>query len=325
MLEKNIKNLLACPMCMSPLKPVQKRLTCEICNKEYADIETECICFDNCIDEKGFFTKQGIEWIPEQYNNYTRQVFLESLAKREYWEMDEKNKLVGITRKLWWENYIGKVEHKRILEIGCGVNYITPYWLECKNDVVAIDNCRESINFLSKVIQLSGVPMDKLVLAVADVTAVRFLKKFDIIQMNNVLHHIKEYPILLNQLRNYLADDGRILIVEPNYYYPPRWIVETELFDPVNPIRNYFIRNELFEEDEKGIRFSILKKQLKNAGCEIVINMKDNNWLGYGNILWVKSGTALAKAIYILDHYLFSKVIPAILAPFEYIIARKSV
>ncbi|HJN22441.1 MAG TPA: hypothetical protein QF509_00755, partial [Rhodospirillales bacterium] len=86
-------------------------------------MEDGIIVFDDAVDKENFFEKQAIARLSEKYRGFDRDAFLESLKKTELSEMDEANKAVGITKKFWWEPYIGKIENKPILEVGCGINY----------------------------------------------------------------------------------------------------------------------------------------------------------------------------------------------------------
>jgi SAM-dependent methyltransferase len=222
-----------------------------------------------------FFEKQVTQNLERRYADYSRSQFLEDQKLKDLWEMDERNKATGVTRKLWWEDHIGKVENKRVLEVGCGVNYLVPYWLESGNELLAFDVCKESVQLTQELCKKFGVPVGKGTFACADATTVRFSRKFDIISANNVLHHVENRVASFKRMGESLVEGGMLLLVEPNYYYPPRWIIETDMFDPFNPVKNYFMRNEILEKGEKAIIFSTFKKELWEAGFEITVNEKD--------------------------------------------------
>lgn len=317
--------IFACPICGSAaIETIDGRLNCLKCKVDFADVRDGVVVFDGCEDKEWFFEKQAIEKLTVHYADYDSSKFRSALEKRELWEMDIPNKKVGIAKKFWWEEHVGVIKGKDILEVGCGVNYIVPYWLQCGNDVVAFDICKGSVDYLRNVVNMAGVPSDKLTLAVADATAVGFAKKFDVININNVLHHISDKDTVFRNLGNYLKDDGMLLITDPNYYYPPRWIVETDMFDPFNFIKNYFVKNSLIEKGEKAVIFSKLKRSLANAGYQIKVDLPDTNYISYFSIYWLKSGSSLARLLYYLDKYFVSFFAPRLLAPFEYIIAAKS-
>lgn len=313
-----------CPDCRAELLVEGARLSCPACGKSHASIENGLVQFDGCRDKESFFEKQAVERLDSFYAGYSPKKFQEVLTQQVLWEMDWANKRVGITRKFWWEPHIGKVEGKKILEVGCGVNYIVPYFLGCQNSVFAFDICRESVEYSKTVVSRSGVSADKLRLAVADATRLELGEKFDIVDVNNVLHHIDDKPAVFQRIHRVLKDDGRLIIVEPNYYYPPRWMIETDVLDPFNFVKEYFVRNSLIEKGEKAIVFPRLLKQLKDAGFKIEKYFPDDNYLGYFTVYWVRERTFLAKLIFQLDKYLLRHLLPNAIAPFHYIVASKA-
>jgi len=319
-----MENFLACNQCGGVLGDVQGALACLSCHEVFGIVEEDIAVFDGAVDKEDFFDKQAVERLSRKYEGFDRETFLDSIKRRTLWEMDEVNKKVGIAQKLWWEPYIGKVKSKTILELGCGVNYLVPYWLFCGNKIVAFDICKESVVLLRKNVRNIGVPEEQIAWAVADARTVDFNQTFDIININNVLHHIDDKKRVLSQAFEWLADDGKLLIVEPNYYYPPRWIVETDVLDPFNFVKDYFVRNDLLERGEKGVVFSALKSDLAEAGFQIEENRIDDNYLGYFTTYWLGTATRIARVTFELDRLIFSKLLPRIWAPFEYIVATKS-
>ena len=117
-----------------------------------------------------------------------------------------------------------------------------------------------------------------------------------------------------------LNKNGKILIVEPNYYYPFRWIVETDIFGKLNFVKKYFEDNYLIEKNEKAIKFKELKNLIKSMNFKIEVNVKDPNYLGYATIYFLDKFPKTVNLIYNLDKFLFSKLMPKVLAPFEYLI-----
>jgi SAM-dependent methyltransferase len=181
----------------------------------------------------------------------------------------------------------------------------------------------ESVLLLRRVLEQAGIGQERVRFAVADVRTIKLAETFDVININNVLHHIGDSRQVLSRLRPHLRDDGALLIVEPNYYYPPRWIIETDIFDPLNFVKDYFVRKDLIEKGEKGVVFSDLKRALHDSGYEIAANPKDMNYLGYFSIYWMRQNSPLGRIISNLDNLLFRWILPRIIAPFEYIVAVK--
>ncbi len=313
-----------CPSCRTDLHDRGGRLVCQSCDSEFASTDSGMVCFDGCVDNESFFEKQALERLTQFYQDYSPERFLEVLSRAHLWEMDWPNKRVGITQKFWWEPHIGKIEGKKILEIGCGVNYIVPYFLHCKNNVFAFDICKEAVFFLKDLLDRIEAPQEAIEFAVADAQVLELGEKFDIIDINNVLHHIEDKPAVFERAHRALKDDGKLIIVEPNYYYPPRWMIETDVLDPLNFVKGYFVRNDLIEKGEKAIIFRRLRQQLRDAGFKIDKTFKDRNYLGYFIVYWTKESTVLTKTIFALDKHLFGHILPATIAPFQYIIASKA-
>jgi SAM-dependent methyltransferase len=309
-----------CPICNCELNNEDHNVICRNCNKVHGTINQDVIIFNGCIEKTDFFEKQSAVKLSEKYINYSYDDFLQSLNKRELFNMDLLNKKIGITKKLWWEDHIGLINNKDILEVGCGVNYFVPYWVHSGNNVTAFDLCEESVFLTKSILSKIGLFSDKVTLFVGDAEKIIFNKKYDLINISNVLHHIDDKETVLQNLRKCLKLNGKLLIVEPNYYYPLRWIIETDALDPLNFIKNYFQRNSLIEEGEKAIIFSELKNTLNKVGFKIDVNLKDPNYLGYGTIYFLDNNPWLVKMIYNIDKYLFNKILPRILTPFEYLI-----
>lgn len=309
-----------CPVCNCELSSDNHNIICANCNKVYATINQDVIIFDGCIEKTDFFEKQSAIKLSRNYLNYSYDDFIRSLNNRELFNMDLLNKKIGITRKLWWEDHIGHIKNKDILEVGCGVNYFVPYWVYSGNNVTAFDLCEESVLLTKDILTKIGLLYDNVNLFVGDAEKIIFNQKYDIININNVLHHIENKESVLRYLKNSLKVNGKLLIVEPNYYYPFRWIIETDALDPINFIKNYFQNNSLIEKGEKAIIFSELKNTLKNVGFKIDVDLKDPNYLGYATIYFLDNNPWLVKMIYKIDEYLFNKILPRIFTPFEYLI-----
>ena len=109
---------------------------------------------------------------------------------------------------------------------------------------------QERIFLLQNIITKMQFPKDHLDLFVCDAEKLNIDMKFDVISINNVLHHIEDKNEALTRLMSMLNDNGIILIVEPNYYYPFRWIVETDIFGKLNIVKTFFEKNYLIADVE---------------------------------------------------------------------------
>jgi SAM-dependent methyltransferase len=256
-------------------------------------------------------------------DGYTRENFLTSLKKRKLWEMDALNRFVGTTEKFWWERHLPKITGKRILEVGCGLNYLVPYWLESGNEVVAVDISTASVMLLGKFIDQTVPNHPRLDLIAADATQLHFNAPFDIVNVCNVLHHIDDKKTALRRIADCLSPGGKLIVVEPNYCYPPRWLIQSDALGPLNPLRKTFVRKHVQEAGEKAIIPHHLKSLMKEAGLSIDVCEADPNHLGYGSVFWLTEGGLLPKLIGITDNAILRHVIPDCLSPFVRIIAVK--
>ena len=317
-------SVLSCPDCKGDLHEINQKIFCKNCNKEQGFIEEGIPVFHGSKDHVGFFDKQATQRLAEKYAQFTYDTFIETLKKTKLYEMDFWNKKVGIAEKFWWEKYLGKITNKDILEVGCGINYIVPYWLHTGNKVAAFDICAESVHLLDLVLKKTGLDKNSPFLFVADAERLSARKQYDLININNVLHHIKDKQRVLLNLRELLKDNGRLLIVEPNYYYPFRWIIETDFMESINFVKSWFVKHDLIEKGEKAVIFSQLKKMISDAGYTIEFNTKDSNYLGYGITYFFKENSILPRIIYNIDHWILSYILPGKIAPFEYLILKKN-
>ena len=312
-----------CTNCNNELIQDGNQLICNNCKTSPAIIENNTIVYKGTDQGPDFFEKKTINLLEQMYSTYTHDTFIDDLNKFNLNNIDFLNKKVGITTKFWWEKYIGKIKNKNVLEVGCGANYLVPYWLLTENNVVGFDVSKEIVFLLKDIVKRLNLPDKSLQLYVGDAGLINFDEKFDIININNVLHHIDDKRGTLSKLRKMLKKNGKILIVEPNYYYPFRWIVETDIFGKFNFVKKYFEENYLIEKNEKAIKFKELKQLIKDMNFRTEANIKDPNYLGYATIYFLDKFPKLVNLIYYTDKFFFSKIMPRFIAPFEYLIISK--
>ena len=315
---------LICKKCKNTLSRVEDRIVCNKCDREYGKFIDDIAVYNNAKDKAGFFDVHATTKLAKMYANYSYEKFSDCLEKKELYEMDFPNKKIGVAKKFWWEDCLGKIEGQSILEVGCGMNYIVPYWLDSGNKVSAFDVCKESVLLLKDILKKINLYSDQIDLFVGDVEDVELNNKFDIINVNNVLHHVDDKEKAFYLLKKHLKDDGRLLIVEPNYYYPFRWIIQTEFLESINFVKAFFTNNNMIEKGEKGIVFSELKNSLNNAGFKIELNEFDKNIAGYALTYFIDNNQFLPNLIYLVDKYFLNHLVPAKLVPFEYLILSKA-
>jgi SAM-dependent methyltransferase len=313
--------LILCDKCSTPLTNQENRLLCNKCTVSFATLEDNLASFDDIPEIEGYF-EGFMSTVGKLYQGYDRGKFLEALKKVDYWEMDLPNKTVGVTKKYWWEKHLGRFHNKNILDLGCGVHYLVPYWADTNNIVYAIDVCRDEILILKNIMEAVEIPRDRYFLIIGDAEKINFDKKFDVINVSNSLHHMPDRETIIPRLKQWLKDDGVLVIEEANYYWPPRWLVETKIIQP-NPIHEYFLRNKKVEEGERGFTYSELKILLNKNGFKIDYNEKDINYFGYFLYHFIKKETLLTRLVYEFDKHVLDRLLPSLLAPFEYVIASK--
>jgi len=312
-----------CTNCDDVLVKEENQLICNTCKSIPAIVKNNIIVYKGFDQKTDFFDKRAIDLQRQMYSTCTHNTFIDDLNKFNLNNIDLPNKKVGITTKFWWEKYIGKIKNKNVLEVGCGANYLVPYWLLTENNVVGFDVSKEIVFLLKDIVKRLNLSDKSLHLCVGDADSINFDKKFDIININNVLHHISDKRGTLSKLRKMLKKNGKILIVEPNYYYPFRWIAETDFFGKFNFVKKYLEKNNLIEKNEKAIKFKELKQLIKDMNFSTEVNIKDPNYMGYATIFFLDAFPRLVNLIYYTDKFFFSKIMPKVIAPFEYLIISK--
>ena len=317
-----MKNFL-CVFCNKQLELLDNSYSCSCKSFPQIIIRDGILIFTECEDKYRFFDHRVSNKLTDLYKNFTPLIFKDHISRIDLYNMDIPNKAVAITSKFWWEKIIGNIHHSKILEVGCGVNYLVPYHLLNGNSVFAFDISEDSVVFLRDIAIKSGVNTNKLKLCVADATTLNLNEEFDIIEVNNVLHHIPDRISALKNCHRHLSKSGKMIIVEPNYFYPPRWVIQTDALGKYNPLKSYYTNKGYIEKDEKALIFMSLIHELESSGFTIEYVAKDVNFIGYAILFWLKQDSKLSKLVYKLDMFL-SQFLPISISPFFYIIARKS-
>ena len=137
-----------CTNCDDVLIKEENQLICNTCKSIRAIVNNNIIVYKGSNQKTDIFDKKAVNYLGQMYSTYTRNTFIDDLNKFNLNNIDFLNKKVGITTKFWWEKYIGKIKDKNVLEVGCGVNYLVPYWLLTKNNVVGFDVSKETVFLL---------------------------------------------------------------------------------------------------------------------------------------------------------------------------------
>ncbi len=248
--------------------------------------------------------------------------YKEALPKKlKLWNMDSFNSNLGVTTKLWWQDFFNnKFKGKRILDIGCGKGYHVPYWAS-NNDVTGIDISKESLDRLREILKRLDL---KAELIHRDAERIILEEKFDVININNMLHHAVDVKKVLSNANKMLKENGDLIVVEPVYNFPFRWIIETDFMKGINIFKKYFIgRIEGLEDNEKSLSAKEYISQIKKAGFDIKFRIFDTNFFGYPLTVIRVKNKPIKRIVYEFDRIL-SSFIPSKFKSFIYIIASKS-
>lgn len=236
------------------------------------------------------------------------------------WNMDSINASLGVTTKLWWEPFFkGRLKNKKILDIGCGNGYHVPYWAITCNDITGIDSSETSLEILSELLKKLGLKA-KLKKGFAEDTIIN--EKFDIINFNNMLHHVESVPKSLANARKMIKDSGYLLIVEPIYQFPFRWIVESDFLKQINPFRWYFKMKDIYYDEEKAQPAKNYIQYINESGFDIVYLKYDTNFFGYAvNVLGIRN-MMIRRVVYEFDRFFAPILVPKFMRSFIYVIAK---
>lgn len=255
------------------------------------------------------------------YDNINIIRFKRDLPKPlKLWNMDKVNSGLGVTTKLWWETFFhSKFKDKKILDVGCGNCYHVPYWALHKNDIVGLDSSQASLDILSGFLRKLGL---KARLKKGFIEDVVFHEKFDIVNFNNMLHHVESIPKSLSNARKVIKEDGYLIVVEPIYHFPFRWIVETDFLKSINIFKKHFIKKDLYYEEEKALSAKKYLRYICRAGFKPVYVNYDTNFFGYAlTLLGVKNRT-LKKVVYGFDKIFTRLFVLKSIRSFIYVIAK---
>ena len=98
-----------CTGCSGELEEIGSYLICRNCEEQVATLEGELTVFNDAVDKVHFFEKQVTQNLERRYADYSRSQFLEDQKLKDLWEMDERNKATGVTRKFWGKITLAKL------------------------------------------------------------------------------------------------------------------------------------------------------------------------------------------------------------------------
>jgi 2-polyprenyl-3-methyl-5-hydroxy-6-metoxy-1,4-benzoquinol methylase len=128
------------------------------------------------------------------------------------------------------------VSDKQVLDIGCGEGYGSNYLAQFAAKVTGIDYNSDIIDYAK-----SKYHKDNLAFCVVEATDLNSLdNRFDIICSFQVIEHIKEADVFLNDIKNLLNNGGIFICSTPNK-------LDASPHSEV-PVNKYHIREYLLEE-----------------------------------------------------------------------------
>lgn len=142
-------------------------------------------------------------------------------------------------------NYLGDIQGKTLVDIGCGLGEAGVYFAMRGADVTAVDLSREMLIEVEKLAAANGQKI-KTHRALAEHLHLPPSTQFDIAYAGNVFHHV-DIDTALNEVTAHLKDDGILVCWEPVDY---------------NPVINIYrrIARQVRSADERPIRKSDLDK-----------------------------------------------------------------
>jgi 2-polyprenyl-3-methyl-5-hydroxy-6-metoxy-1,4-benzoquinol methylase len=151
-------------------------------------------------------------------------MFVESSQATQVWAesagVETLRRMASVDRYNQW--VFQKLAHHlglRVLEVGCGIGNMTPFWLRA-NQVTCIDVLPESVAAVRR--QFAATPhVEALVADITSPTAVDHLgpSHYDTVVCINVLEHIEYDGVALRHMHDVLMPGGKLLLFVPAGQY----------------------------------------------------------------------------------------------------------
>jgi len=152
----------------------------------------------------------------------------------------------------WFEQFGGRIEGQRALEVGCGRGVGTEIIFERfgAQQVHAFDLDPAMVEQAQR--RLTAYPAERLRLTVGDATAIEAEdESFDAVFDFGIIHHVPAWQRAVAEIRRVLRPGGRFFFEEVTRQALERWVYRT-LFE--HPSENRFSGREFIAElDRQGI------------------------------------------------------------------------
>jgi 2-polyprenyl-3-methyl-5-hydroxy-6-metoxy-1,4-benzoquinol methylase len=133
------------------------------------------------------------------------------------------DRIEDLKRLQFIDSCIEKLTQKSlsILDVGCGNGNISRYLGAKNHEVLGIDISKESIEKASKLNTFENVSFKHL----AAEHLIQQGKKYDVVVCSEVIEHLDEPSIVLNELRYLLAPNGILIVTVPNGFGPRELLI----------------------------------------------------------------------------------------------------
>lgn len=187
------------------------------------------------------------------------------MSKRNYTRANDFDRIVGKYQTL---NSIMYGTGKSLLDVGCGIGEYTPMFLKAFERVVGLDPSKECLAEAKKA--RTGV---EYVRGYGE--TFRLNEKFDTISLNNILEHVDDPILLLENCKNHLNEGGRIIVQVPNAQSITRRLGALMFLIPYL----YYIsdKEKKFWGHKRAYTLDLLVRDCRMAGLEV---------LDWGGLLW---------------------------------------
>ncbi|MFA6610471.1 MAG: class I SAM-dependent methyltransferase, partial [Candidatus Omnitrophota bacterium] len=109
-----------------------------------------------------------------------------------------------------------------VLDLGCGRGELVYYCAKTGARALGIDYSPDAVRIAKRTIGMLPPELRSRAGAeVGDVASYDFREKFTIVFMIEIVEHVYDWQLAeaFKKVRGILADDGRLIIITPNYYY----------------------------------------------------------------------------------------------------------
>lgn len=271
-----------CPVCLSKAKIVYSEypgyqepqvydiLHCQECDTSFANpLEVNSDLYDL------IYSKSDEIHGYNRYNKYAEDV------------LNQKSPLAYLAKSeaTYWcvKDYLDKksgANKQRILEVGCGLGYLTYSLIKAGFNTTGLDI---SINSVERAKAKYGNYF-----VCADLESYKVNVKYDIIILTEVIEHLPNVYEILNLLNELLAEDGKILITTPNKSSYPENI---PWFTDLPPVHLWWFSEKSMLKIADNIGFSVEFTDFSKCNSLAIANKidpidEDNKleWIGKSQI-----------------------------------------